>query len=414
MHRLTDLALPGIGTALDCEAMRGPLARAAGAPSARCAIERVKYSPGRRALVLYRVQVEDHEQLFYGSLRPGQDIVLRRFPCDPKLDGVRLLGDPQWVQARLPGLAKARWRRPVALGAWTLSRVSYLPEHAYTARVGMDVGMQDEWRVYAKTRRSEHGAGILAGMRGLWASRARHEGRVDFARPLLYEPEAATLWQEELTGRRLNELAGPGSLSATLASRVGAAVAALHTTPIEGLPGRGVSDSLDGLNKAVRTLKLVLPRTVPQASRIATALKRCAPAEPIAPATVHGDLHMKNILVGPAGIGLIDFDDLCRAPAAMELGSFVAALVGRDVLQGEHRIPEDSITALVHGYRDGAGRRVSWRDLWWYAAAALIHERVYRCVTKLKPGRLERVDELLALAEVLARRAAPARIGKAA
>jgi aminoglycoside phosphotransferase (APT) family kinase protein len=195
---------------------------------------------------------------------------------------------------------------------------------------------------------------------------------------------------------------------------VGAAVAALHTTPIEGLPGRGVRDCLDGLGKAVRTLELVLPRTVPQASRIAAALERCAPAEPIAPATVHGDLHMKNILVGPAGIGLIDFDDLCLAPAAMELGSFVAALVGRDVLQGEHRIPEDSITALLRGYRDGAGRRVSWRDLWWYAAAALIHERVYRCITKLKPGRLERVDELLALAEVLARRAAPARIGKAA
>jgi tRNA A-37 threonylcarbamoyl transferase component Bud32 len=414
MHRLTDAALPAIGTALDCEAMRGPLALAAGAPTARCAIERVKYSPGRRALVLYRVQLEDREQLFYGSLRAGQDIVLRRFPCDRKLHGVRLLGDPQWIQARLPGLAQGRWKRPITLGPSTVSRVSYLPEHAYTARVGVDLGMQAEWQVYAKTRRSDRGAAILDGMRGLWASPARREGRVAFARPLLYEPQAATLWQEGLTGRRLAELAEPGSLSVALAARVGAAVAALHTTPIAGLPVRGVRDSLDGLNKAMGVLALVLPGAVPQASRIADALERCRPGEPSAPATLHGDLHMKNIFVGPAGIGLIDFDDLCLAPAAMELGSFVAALVCRGVLQGESRIPEDSITAFVRGYREAAGRRVSWRDVWWYAAAALIHERVYRCVTKLKPGRLERVDELLALAEVLERRAAAARIGKAA
>jgi len=393
MHRIADAALPGLEAALDCERMRARVAHAAGhAPQevAGCAIERVKYRPGRSALVLYRLSLEENlpEALVYATVYPA-GIALRAFPDDRKLPGLRLLADP------------ARLRAELLLGKCTLARVSYFPEHAYTARVTVNRGGGREWTLYAKTQSTARGEHTFATMKQLERIGGRCAEDPRFARPVLYDPASATLFQEAVAGTTAESLAVQRLFSSTLAARVGAGVAALHAVGLDGLDGVDANTCLARLREVIRVLGPVLPRSAARAHAVMAQLEKQAPAA-AAPATLHGDLHLNNVLVDEDRIALVDLDDLCRGPAELELGSFVAALLYRAALHGRRGMHQEDIEHFLAGYAEHASRPVRVDQVGWYAAAALIHERAWRCLTSLKPGRLALIDELIGEASELA------------
>jgi aminoglycoside phosphotransferase (APT) family kinase protein len=415
VHPLTDTALPGIAAALDCEAMRCALAGALGCRAnaiAECAIERVKYRPGRSALVLYRVAIEEpgpsREALVYATVYPA-GTTLRVFPEDRKLPALRLLGDAERLRGTLlPEVVRSRWAtgfEPQVLEPQrcSVSRVSYFPEHAYTARVDVGLGEGRDWALYAKTQFTARGARTFAALRRLWQTRARREAHLRHTRPVLYQNAASTLWQEALSGSTLEALATQGRLDPGLALRVGEAVAALHGVgDIDDLESRDTRTCLARLQEASGVLAGVLPRIAAQVRKVVDRLESSAPRDEAAPATLHGDLHLNNILVDSGGVGLVDLDDLCRGPAELELGSFAAALMYRALLHGGHAEAGEALEPFLEGYRGSAQRPISAAHVRWHAAAALIHERAWRCLTSLKPGRLELVQELVTLAENLA------------
>ena len=411
MPRLNDAALPGIAAALDCERMRTRVAQTAGSPPedvAGCTIERVKYRPGRSALVLYRAAIERagqrREALVYAAVYPA-GTTLRAFPEDRKLPGLRLLGDAGRLRAELlPAVVRERWGEALEAGPCRVSRVSYFPEHAYTARVVAELGQDREWALYAKTQFTSRGARTFAALRRLWVTRAEREEHLRHVRPVLYQSAASVLWQEALSGRMLEELAAQGQLSGALSVRVGRAAAALHgaAVDIDGLTSLDAGSCVARLHEVLRVLGTVLPRAAARAGKVVAALERRVPHSDAAPATLHGDLHLNNILVESGRVALVDLDDLCRGPAELELGSFVAALTYRAALHGEDAIAEETIESFLEGYRENTARAISAAHVRWYAAAALICERAWRCLTSLKPGRLERIDELVARAAALA------------
>lgn len=393
MHPLNDPALPELDAALDCERMRARVARAAGLQAgevAGCAIERVKYRPGRSALVLYRLSVEGSipESLVYATVYPS-GIALRVFPEDRKLPGLRLLADP------------ARLRTEVLAAECTVARVSYFPEHAYTARVTVNRGECCGWTLYAKTRSTTRGEQTFAAMKRLERIRGRRAHDPRFARPVLYHPASATLFQEGVAGITAESLAVQGRLSGARAARVGAAVAALHGSDLDGLDAVDASTCLARLHEAVRILGSVLPRSAARAYAVMAQLAKQPPA-PAAAATLHGDLHLNNILIDAGRIALVDLDDLRRGPAELELGSFVAALLYRAALHGRRGMHQEDIEHFLAGYAEHAPRPFRLDQVGWYAAAALIHERAWRCLTSLKPGRVTLIDELIGEASELA------------
>ena len=384
MHRLTDAALPGLEAALDAERMRPRVVHAAGrAPQevAGCAIERVKYRPGRSALVLYRLSLEENlpETLVYATVYPA-GIALRAFPDDRKLPGLRLLADPARLGAEVLGAPCA------------LARVSYFPEHAYTARITLNQGTQT---LYAKTQSTARGERTFALLQYL------HKRELRCARPLLYHAASATLFQEAVAGTTAESLAVQRRLSSPLAARVGAGVAALHAVGLEGLDALDAGTCLVRLREVIRVLGSVLPRAAARAYAVMTQLEK-QPPPAAAPATLHGDLHLNNILVDEDRIALVDLDDLRRGPAELELGSFVAALLYRAALHGRRGMHQEVIEHFLAGYAEHASRPVRVDQVGWYAAAALIHERAWRCLTSLKPGRLALIDELIGEASELA------------
>ena len=387
MRRVTDAALPELEAALDAERMRPRVAHASGrAPQevAGCAIERVKYRPGRSALVLYRLSLGENmpEALVYATVYPA-GIALRAFPDDRKLPGLRLLADP------------ARLRAELLPWDCTLARVSYFPEHAYTARVTVNRGGGREWTLYAKTQSTARGEHTFALLQDL------HKKNLHCARPLLYHAASATLVQEAVPGSTAESLAVQGRLCGALAASVGASVAALHGTQLDGLARIDAPAGLTRLHDVVRVLGAVMPQAAAQARKVVGQLeKRLPPASP--PSTLHGDLHLNNILVDSGRVALVDLDDLCLGPAEAELGSFVAALAYRATLHGERGMHQATIERFLAGYAEHASRAIFMDHVAWYAAAALIHERAWRCLTSLKPGRLALIDELIGEASELA------------
>ena len=99
-------------------------------------------------------------------------------------------------------------------------------------------------------------------------------------------------------------------------------------------------------------------------------------------------------------VALIDLDNIAIGPPLHDIGSFVASLLYRNKLAGnEGAMADRNIAAFVAAYRACVPWRVGEAELNWYTAAALINERAFRCLSRLKEGRLELVDRLIDLAD---------------
>ena len=91
------------------------------------------------------------------------------------------------------------------------------------------------------------------------------------------------------------------------------------------------------------------------------------------------------------------------SPAVLELGAWIADGLYRAQLDG---LPLDTVQEAAAHMLAAYGRCgrhvVDHRLVAWATARALLCERAYRGVANLKPGRLERVPSLLAVAELIA------------
>lgn len=443
-----DQALPNLAVAFDCERMTAVLQRVidsngvTGARIVDCSIARSKYRLGRNCMMLYRTAVVDrdgrsqYEQLYscgiYTSdeskaryrkaldatlvaprrgpplaLVAEHNMVVWAYPNERKLGALALLADEARLRADvLPEVVEARWgvRRPIR--SITTRIAGYFPEHACCIRVGIrfsDRHEPGEWVVFGKTSFDDRGADTLAAMQWLWQSPAQGGGRLGLARPLCYQAAHRLVWQESVPGETVESLLLAGAPARPLFSRIGLAVAELHRQALPGLRVVHASDALATLCESSRLLGLAEPS---MARRI-EALARTLAAHDVAGdvswrTTLHGDLHLNNMLADSGNLYLVDFDSLRSGNPAIELGSFVAALHYRGLL---HRTSEqdsrDSAGAFLSAYESVSGTPVSRREIAWHAAAALIHERMSRCLTSLKPGRFELMDALLRRAEVL-------------
>ena len=116
-------------------------------------------------------------------------------------------------------------------------------------------------------------------------------------------------------------------------------------------------------------------------------------------ATLHGDCHAQNFLVDGDRIALIDLDNVMLGPPLHDVGSFVATLLYRGCVD---HVPLARARPLVDAFLASYRAAVPWTvdddDVAWYTATALLRERIYRAVTRLKAGRLALIDDLIELA----------------
>jgi aminoglycoside phosphotransferase (APT) family kinase protein len=259
------------------------------------------------------------------------------------------------------------------------------------------------WSVLGKTRYDDAGAQTFRCMARLWQGDDRDDA--SYARPLGYRPEHRLLWQERVPGVTLDSLLRRPRLDMALLARVARAVAALHRTQLTTERRVVTGDIVERLISAEALVARAQPRCAAVLAQATVQLLQHAPSlETRTCATLHGDLHSNNILVDDARVYLVDLDEVSNGPPLSELGSFLAELIYRACLSGtalDALTP--ALTSIVQAYRQAVPWPVTDEEVGWYTAAALIHERAHRCVSSLKPGRMEILGQLVGIAARVSR-----------
>jgi tRNA A-37 threonylcarbamoyl transferase component Bud32 len=406
----------------------------------RCEIERVKYRPKRNCIIGYKFSIADsegeHEQrLCVGIYTPDEaqarhekalreaniavanfapvalisslNMVVWAFPNERKLTALPLLIDAkQLCEKILPEMVHERWGEE-----WRILNIinnisNYFPEHTCCVSVSLNLqhaisGALRSWEIIGKTRYDDTGAEAFRHMATLWDPENPY---VSYARPLAYQCEHRLLWQERVPGVTLSSLLASGDADHALLTRVARAVAALHGTPI--ISSRHITQNslINKLIAAKQTISTARADCAGVLQQVAYSLTNSARhLGSYQDGTLHGDLHSNNILVSPTQIHLIDMDGISSGPPLADLGSFLAELIYRGCLKGEPlEAMRPLLATVVEAYRQRATWPVADANVAWFTASALIHERALRCVTSLKPGRMETVDNVIDAARRIA------------
>lgn len=444
--------------ALNPTAMRAVLQRILFRSSARqsaspkitaCTIQRIKHKPGRYCQVGYRIEVISaphctsqvhllsarvyppgvstdryrkavRQPLVPASLRepvfhfPELDMVLWVFPNDRKLERLPAFIDPQTLTASvLPVLLRSHFGNDWRIEKLNQRIAHYTPEYTCMQRLelllrrepensGKEGPKQMPLVIYGKTYATAlEAAQCYINMLWLWESESRRLGRFRMAMPLGFHAETQSQWQLGLQGDPL--IALPLSTPA-LVNRffpAAACVAALHAIPLR-------IHQTTSLHALLQQLEIVRERVAVTCPEARTAicrltgmlLQRAAHLPSAPPVLLHGDLHLKNFILAHDQVYLIDLDNLTRGPAAQDLGSFAAALMYRGLIENIDMRRVDRLnTVFVRTYMRHRPAGVTPFEIQWYTAAMLVVERIYRCLSRLKAGRLAIVPALIQQAE---------------
>lgn len=405
-------------------------------------IERIKYKPGRSCLVCYRLQLihgtsgKTDELLlcarFYrsgGSHAPyvralcnhapdtpihvplihlqDFDCLIWVFPNDDKLKAVAVLMDPSALGREvLPELIEHHWGNRWSVSHPQAQMVHYFPEHACCTCVTFRLSHQDNEEIqhpvlYCKTYHNNQGRRTMNSMEQLWHSRLRREGQLSIPRPIAYLQRWKSLWQLEVKGVPAMERLRIEADFHHHMARVATSIAALHQTAVKNLPIAGNGrHSIAHLKRALKLIHHVRPELARPMELLASHLCRTCPGLQRRPlATLHGDLHLKNILIDEQQVHLIDLDDLMLGDPLHDLGSLIASMLHLSLLgKLDQTRVQRSIAALLKHYQSHVDWHLDANDLCWYVTASLLTERIARSIIRVKDGRIENIQALFELA----------------
>lgn len=409
---------------------RGPFA---GLAMADLRLERIRYRPGRNCLLTWSVSVESaggsggtesigsrhrtHLSILAGCAGegggnldqslpveaataagawplPGLTALLWVFPQDRKLRGISALRAPETLLGDLAEEIPGIDRRSA------LEIVQYVAERSCTVRIKLRDGAS--W-IYGKFYRPGESMRPWQLMNRLWQSESCRRGGLAIPAPLAHHPATESLWLQGLEGSPLAMSASIEQLAET-----GRALGRLHATPVDGLATITGAERAAQLERAIGTITLVRPDL---RQRLATLSGNLATGgmEPAgmksegmdSPATLHGDLHLANIFgLGEGRIGLLDLDNMVRGERWIDLASLAAYLAYHGlVARHDPDLVEQQMGQVRRGYESATGLVIEdrhWREL---VAHALLAERGYRSVTRLKPNLFANLERLLVMAE---------------
>jgi Phosphotransferase enzyme family len=375
--------------------MRAALARSLGDAGTldELTVGRVVYKPGKVVTVHYRAVVSGVAHDAVATSEAGGDLAERprqaswvelarkvngRAPAPPVAYDDDLGALVMWLpfDPELPVLAEsgstlARCVRE-ATGAELEGEpvmVAYKPAARAVLRAGRHV-----LKAYG-TQRSFDGAlgGLVAMARSGPMPTSAFVGAV---------PDLRLTVQGSVDGHR------PGS-AAEVASEAGELVAGLQHAPITTDATLAPERRLDAAARKAAVIAAVLPELRPRLEALLERLGRGLPSG-LAVVPSHGDFHVDQLLVGAEGIAVIDFDDMCMAPPAVDIATYAA-----DVVRGRST-DLDAVEEVLDGLLAGYGHRPP--ALGWHLSAAILGRAAHPFHRQVAQWP-ERVEAMVSAAE---------------
>ena len=399
-----DPALPQRDLLLDESVMKEYLsrlvARNGGFAIEDCERLRTKYRIGASLRVLYEIGGSGHSYRIAARAFPRTQLVTNRlaspieihaaelntmfwiFPHDRKIKQLAVLND---IPDEL---------REIAGETWTRSRiVGHAPEKSVTAQC---LARNDKVLAYAKIYAGDEGRVFFNTYVHL--ARESQSEHLQVPRALTYSEKHHLLLLEAVSGVALSSLAQRTGAFFQL----GRALKQLHTTtPPASLP-QSTRFTAEALTRTAATISEARPDVAAVVQRLAAKLvaqhETHRPGELV---FLHGDVHPKNFLLAGEQLCLLDLDQATIGTAAVDLGSVIAGL-RCDACTGSLTWREaSSLTRAVLAGYGPLNRFETLESLRWYVAAALLHERALRAVTRIRPLVLQKLPQLLRLAEAV-------------
>jgi|GEM_PF-955695 len=414
-----------------------------------CEIERIKYKPAKNCLVCYRLSIVNSmtgtstESLlsarFYelgGSYSrylkaktknradwpassrsamlllhfPKLDCVVWVFPKDRKLKSLELLNnEKQLRETMFPGMIERHWGKHWQLIKLHTERIHYLPEHTCCVRVQLVLrnGLSGENKIqllYGKTYYNHQGREAFNMMSQLWNSAARKHGLLAIPEPVTYFAEHKILWQQSVPGRPVLEWVKTVPSFYQRFDEIATQVVILHQSRITVIHQSTRTQLCQKLDQVVSLTEHVMPTFNQSLKPLIRELARTQYFVSNRPeAILHGDLHLKNMLADERQIYLIDLDDLHRGDPLQDIGSLIAAILYQSILDVfSVADAQRMIKLFLQHYQRQVVWEIDQQALRWYVAVALINERVWRSISRLKNGRLDNLNQLVAMAEHVA------------
>lgn len=338
------------------------------------------------------------------------------FPIDGDLPALLDVTDPSRA-AELVGAALGPGFTPREC---RVQLVQYGRRHRCTLRYVLDgadaSGAPAQQVVYGKVASDGTGARTVPVIAALHErlQAAGAAGQVQIPRVLAFLPEQQLLLLEAIPGRpqiarllkeRLAGQSADGPL--TLESGVeacGLIAAAIHRSGVALGRRRALEDELDWLAGSIAALARVSPEL---GARLREWLERAAAAgraaEPLPLCFSHGDFTYTQLIFDGARTGLVDFDTVCQAEPALDLGQFLA--YQRLAIHRNQR-PESPMTAaavdrLCDGFFDTYAAAMGVSDVRRLRARVRVYEilMLLRLAVhswqKLKVSRLEHATALI-------------------
>jgi ATP-binding cassette, subfamily B, bacterial len=393
-----DAALPQMPRLLDPEEMAPVLHRSLGwdAPLPKVRVRYLRYKPRKDLVVHYDVTIGDAAHDAVAIIAARHD--LSRWAAEPTF---RQLAD--MVDGRAPAL------EPLSYAPEIDAMIQWLP-----LDISLPALAQDP--VQLRLRLQEAGVSIAASGADahLLAYKPRRRavlrldghvvkiygGQVEFAGAVIGLEASSRIAALRIPGREavLPELqltsqalldgrppaAGDGPLRAA-----GSVLATLHRSQAQGLRPFTPVDQLKAAVGSVGTVVAVVPELEERLQALKRTLEATMPdPRPLVP--VHGDFHANQLLESDGALAVIDFDEMCAAPAALDFSSYAAHLINGDV--DDLEAANVALDGLAQGY-GGRPRAVSW-----FLATSILRRSPFP-FRFMEPEWPRRIESMVAAAE---------------
>jgi Ser/Thr protein kinase RdoA (MazF antagonist) len=147
------------------------------------------------------------------------------------------------------------------------------------------------------------------------------------------------------------------------ALEAGAVLAELHASRLTGIRPFGPDAQLEAAAASARLIGAIAPELRQRVDRLLASLSASMPdTGPLVPS--HGDFHVGQLIETHDGLAVIDFDEMCLAPRALDPATYAAHIVrGGD---GDLDAAHTALEPLLQGY----GSRPD--GLSWYLSASIL------------------------------------------
>lgn len=275
----------------------------------------------------------------WAMLVPELAAVYFHFPLDRSLAGLWYLASPDRLKhslhAHVPSITDDGWR--VRARKSRVEVVKYKPERRCIVRADLSLvrdGRADRSRraVVAQAYADDRGAIVHRAMERV-ALRAgeTEEGELRVPAPLGWDASHRILYQEQVEGHPFGFLLDEPD-APRICGAAARALRAVHALAPGDLPVHHGQDDLAEVARIGTDLVATEPDMAPRWTRIQRALRAARSAANGRPlALLHGDFYDHQILAGPGGSWLIDWDEARAGDPLSDVGNFLAHMHLREV-----------------------------------------------------------------------------------